>query len=399
MRRRGPRPSYCYVCRKDSPCSGDDPCNRLEKKEKAKAYREGYYEKHGAVLNEKQKDKYWLDTNRAEIRRQQIEIRKQRGAEIQSLAEQIRQEKHNAKIAGLQRKLEAARSRHQPVSGTGGFRARQPKAQSAGDIEKEKERIKARNRESANKRRAVAGLKPMLSLEELSELRRKYTEANGTKRQRWRNVMRARSNGRGLRRKIERESDKKREQFRKDQYAQWAVLDESKTLKQLRKERHSVRMAAADTRYKESLAVMASRGGPGGPARHLNPEGAKDARKKYLRAYSAINNRKPETKAKLRDNENRQRAVRMKRRTGRCAEFYTHMLIAESAQCFYCDQLLAIHERFGDHYIPLAKGGPHTVDNLRIACRTCNSLKSDMSPDEFCKVLDRQKSMTLPTKK
>ncbi|MBK6959397.1 MAG: HNH endonuclease [Nitrosomonas sp.] len=30
-----------------------------------------------------------------------------------------------------------------------------------------------------------------------------------------------------------------------------------------------------------------------------------------------------------------------------------------------------------DHIIPVSKGGPTTVENLRILCRTCNRKKSD----------------------
>jgi 5-methylcytosine-specific restriction endonuclease McrA len=30
-----------------------------------------------------------------------------------------------------------------------------------------------------------------------------------------------------------------------------------------------------------------------------------------------------------------------------------------------------------DHVIPLAKGGTHTIDNIKTACRQCNSIKSD----------------------
>lgn len=36
-----------------------------------------------------------------------------------------------------------------------------------------------------------------------------------------------------------------------------------------------------------------------------------------------------------------------------------------------------------DHYVPLAKGGPHTINNLVIACPTCNFTKSAKDPYEF----------------
>lgn len=36
-----------------------------------------------------------------------------------------------------------------------------------------------------------------------------------------------------------------------------------------------------------------------------------------------------------------------------------------------------------DHLIPLRKDGPHGIENCFLACRSCNSSKSDRSLDEF----------------
>ena len=36
-----------------------------------------------------------------------------------------------------------------------------------------------------------------------------------------------------------------------------------------------------------------------------------------------------------------------------------------------------------DHIIPLSKGGSHTLDNVQLLCRQCNSEKSDKLPDEW----------------
>ena len=42
-----------------------------------------------------------------------------------------------------------------------------------------------------------------------------------------------------------------------------------------------------------------------------------------------------------------------------------------------------------DHYQPLSKGGKHVVDNLVIACPTCNLRKSAKDPYEFAASLGR----------
>ena len=50
-------------------------------------------------------------------------------------------------------------------------------------------------------------------------------------------------------------------------------------------------------------------------------------------------------------------------------------------KCFYCngsfDEI--------DHYIPLSKGGSHTLENVRPSCEHCNLTKSNKLPDEFLK--------------
>lgn len=50
--------------------------------------------------------------------------------------------------------------------------------------------------------------------------------------------------------------------------------------------------------------------------------------------------------------------------------------------CFYCgcrpDYLTV------DHYVPLARGGRHDIENIVFACHRCNSEKRDLMPSEFC---------------
>lgn len=47
--------------------------------------------------------------------------------------------------------------------------------------------------------------------------------------------------------------------------------------------------------------------------------------------------------------------------------------------CYYCGDPSA----HIDHYIPLARGGTHTLDNLRAACAPCNFSKGAKLPSEW----------------
>lgn len=51
-------------------------------------------------------------------------------------------------------------------------------------------------------------------------------------------------------------------------------------------------------------------------------------------------------------------------------------------RCYYCEEAPFEHI---DHYIPLAKGGPHFMSNLRPSCASCNTSKSARNPEEWMK--------------
>lgn len=54
--------------------------------------------------------------------------------------------------------------------------------------------------------------------------------------------------------------------------------------------------------------------------------------------------------------------------------------------CFWCDASLSSQSRITlDHIWPLSKGFPNRVENLRAACPSCNSKKSDADPRGFCR--------------
>jgi len=49
----------------------------------------------------------------------------------------------------------------------------------------------------------------------------------------------------------------------------------------------------------------------------------------------------------------------------------------QNEQCFYCACDLNSTQAHQDHYTPLSRGGTHTLDNIVLACRACNMIKSD----------------------
>lgn len=51
---------------------------------------------------------------------------------------------------------------------------------------------------------------------------------------------------------------------------------------------------------------------------------------------------------------------------------------AQSNKCYYCNSLLLFdHSTHLDHYIPLSKGGMHSITNVVWSCSTCNLIKHD----------------------
>ena len=56
----------------------------------------------------------------------------------------------------------------------------------------------------------------------------------------------------------------------------------------------------------------------------------------------------------------------------------------DGRQCQYCGKPnLSIDEITLDHITPQVFGGAHSVDNLRVACKSCNSSRSKASIEDF----------------
>lgn len=66
-----------------------------------------------------------------------------------------------------------------------------------------------------------------------------------------------------------------------------------------------------------------------------------------------------------------------------------NLLLAHEFHCAYCPgrRRLAVEDLTFDHVVPKSRGGPSTWHNLVPACRACNEMKRDRTPDEAGLVL------------
>jgi 5-methylcytosine-specific restriction endonuclease McrA len=61
-------------------------------------------------------------------------------------------------------------------------------------------------------------------------------------------------------------------------------------------------------------------------------------------------------------------------------------LFKDSPLCYWCSVDLSTTHSHIDHYMPLIKGGTHTISNLVISCSTCNLQKGTKLPEEFLRI-------------
>ena len=71
------------------------------------------------------------------------------------------------------------------------------------------------------------------------------------------------------------------------------------------------------------------------------------------------------------------------RRSGRCIPHEVMFKVArrDDYKCQLCFKPVRDDEIEFDHVIPVAKGGPTTVANIRLLCRDCNRTKGDSTKD------------------
>lgn len=62
-----------------------------------------------------------------------------------------------------------------------------------------------------------------------------------------------------------------------------------------------------------------------------------------------------------------------------------HEVVYQQAHgcCFYCGKRIHRHHITLDHCIPIAAGGEHTLENIVMSCRPCNTAKGRQSLDAY----------------
>lgn len=150
--------------------------------------------------------------------------------------------------------------------------------------------------------------------------------------------------------------------------------------------------------YKHSFTCRYCRNAQAQRGRAANPEGVKKNKQKHRSKpgyRQKVNASKKERYQRVPDyaEQERERARRRRAQTagspvGDIPSGHKEALIeAQGGRCPYC------RERFGDttlnrphldHYVPLAKAGPHSTDNLKLVlCAKCNVHKGDKDPHKF----------------
>lgn len=108
----------------------------------------------------------------------------------------------------------------------------------------------------------------------------------------------------------------------------------------------------------------------------------------------------PEKRAKARESSRRSEARRRAIKKADLADFITMKEITELVKdsgnlCYICgDEFSDKIELQLDHYMPISKGGQHTLSNLRPACSDCNRRKNSIWPITDV-ILTRIKIVTL----
>lgn len=110
-----------------------------------------------------------------------------------------------------------------------------------------------------------------------------------------------------------------------------------------------------------------------------HPEVRKKYYKNYVKTHPEIT--RARNKAK---NARRKAAIRGAATCKKTDAMIRSWKVARFFLCHYCGRCFSTKHLQIDHFIPIIKGGGHTVDNIRPSCGPCNSRKRDKFVSPFC---------------
>jgi len=102
----------------------------------------------------------------------------------------------------------------------------------------------------------------------------------------------------------------------------------------------------------------------------------------YQKAYK----QSPMGKAAIKNSEHKRRSIT---KQGDITSAQLLELEQSAKVCYWCGVSLKGKKVHIDHYVPLAKGGKHTLSNLVISCSHCNLVKNAKDPIEFAQSIGK----------
>lgn len=117
--------------------------------------------------------------------------------------------------------------------------------------------------------------------------------------------------------------------------------------------------------------------------------------KEYLKKYNEKNRDKLNEMARIRNKTEKGRQAKALNRISRRGagkitnDDYKIIILNSSGKCYWCKCTVEKHNMHLDHYIPVAKGGITSLENMVVSCRKCNQAKSAKDPMVFANSLGR----------
>ena len=121
----------------------------------------------------------------------------------------------------------------------------------------------------------------------------------------------------------------------------------------------------------------------------LNAQQTERWRQRYPERVAEVNKRTYEkNKIKFFERNMRRKAMQLEAQVGTVN--YKEILSRDNYICHICGGVIQPNDVHFDHVIPLARGGPHSMDNIKVAHSFCNLSKGSMMMDEYSEYIKRK---------